>query len=229
MSVWRHTRLPLALLAAAALAMTLPAAAAAQFQPVFEDFRQGGRVDACSFSPGQLGGALDGVPPDIEAYAPNFIDEVNRALESQAACGPSPAPGPDAAGAGADGAATPPGAPGEPRRVEAGPTPEPPALSRRASNEVLAAGADAPVIAGNLSGGGSLPATLIALAAALASTLLGTLAWLLIRARRGGPLAAGPGEEAGSPLGRLPFAGLLSAPVRRWRRRGSRGPRFGRR
>ncbi|MGI8633454.1 MAG: hypothetical protein ACR2NA_13050 [Solirubrobacterales bacterium] len=61
--------------------------AAAQFSQVFDDYRGDQTVSPCRYSAGQLNGALGGVPPDIEAYAPNFVDEVNRALERQGRCG----------------------------------------------------------------------------------------------------------------------------------------------
>lgn len=118
----RRIRRPLVAALACAASLALPASASAQFGQVFGDYRGDQRINGCAYSPGQLQGALGQVPPDIEQYAPNFVDELNRALEARGRGDCSGAAAGAPAGAAADGELAAPG-PGE---VDPGPTPRPP-------------------------------------------------------------------------------------------------------
>src|SRR3954465_166110 len=87
------------LLAVLALAVAAPAAhAASGFDEVFRDYAKDGRIDACKHSAAELQRARDDVPPDIEQYAPDFPDALDRAIEARARgrCDKKskPAPGP---------------------------------------------------------------------------------------------------------------------------------------
>ena len=57
-------------------AMALGAAAPAQAQSVFNDFRQNGTINQCNYTDGQLRQGLNGLPPDIQQYAPGLADQL---------------------------------------------------------------------------------------------------------------------------------------------------------
>ena len=69
----------------AALALVLPAVAAAGSRELYEEYRRGGAIDGCAHGSGELSAALSGVPADIKAYDPGFADALNVALERRAA------------------------------------------------------------------------------------------------------------------------------------------------
>ena len=74
-----------ALLAAlAVLALAAPAALADDFDQVYKDYAQHGRIDPCKHSAAQLQHARKAVPPDIEQYAPDFPDALDAAIEARA-------------------------------------------------------------------------------------------------------------------------------------------------
>lgn len=65
----------------------LPASAPAQgsdFERIFEDYRADGEIDPCKYTDKQLRNAEDQVPPDIEQYAPGFLDALRTARERRA-------------------------------------------------------------------------------------------------------------------------------------------------
>lgn len=62
-------------LALAALTSSLVAAAPASAD-IYDDFRQNGTVDTCSYSEEELQQGLDGLPPDIRQYAPGLADQL---------------------------------------------------------------------------------------------------------------------------------------------------------
>jgi hypothetical protein len=87
---------PLACLLAASLA--LPAAASANdFQDVYREYKRTGTIKPCRFSNGQLRNAERQTPPDVEQYAPSFLDALQTARERSADCAKkqaAPAPTP---------------------------------------------------------------------------------------------------------------------------------------
>lgn len=105
-------------LAAVLAAAPAPAAAASLFQRIFQDYRADQGISACAWTPDQLRRARGQTPPDIEQYAPSFLDALNGALEAHARgdCRKKAAPPP------------PPPPPPEPKRrlADPGPTPTPP-------------------------------------------------------------------------------------------------------
>jgi hypothetical protein len=72
-----------------AASLVLPASAGANdFQKIFGDYKADGQLDGC-YRPDQLHNAGQGIPPDIEQYAPGFGDALSSA---QTQCGSRPAP-----------------------------------------------------------------------------------------------------------------------------------------
>lgn len=83
-------RVVLALLSLALL--TAPAAArAGTFDRIFKEYQRTGRIDPCKYSEGDLKSAQGSVPNDVQAYAPDFPNALQAAIEQRA--GGSCAPG----------------------------------------------------------------------------------------------------------------------------------------
>jgi hypothetical protein len=81
----------LTLTLAAAVALMLPASAAADFQTLYDDYRTDGFIDGCSYSSSELSSGLSDIPADVREYDPGFSDALNAALEQSAAgCGVAP-------------------------------------------------------------------------------------------------------------------------------------------
>src|SRR5712691_9348839 len=81
----------LTLAIAAAALLLLPAAATADFQTLYEDYRADGVIDGCAYSASELGNGLSDIPADIREYDPGFAAAINTALEVAAAgCGKAP-------------------------------------------------------------------------------------------------------------------------------------------
>jgi hypothetical protein len=75
-----------------AIALALPAAASANdFQDVYREYKRTGTIKPCRFSDKQLTGAERQTPPDVEQYAPSFLDALQTARERNADCGKKPA------------------------------------------------------------------------------------------------------------------------------------------
>jgi hypothetical protein len=130
-------RTPVAVLLA--LALVFPAAASANdFQNVYREYKRTGTIKPCRFSDKQLANAEKQTPPDVEQYAPSFLDALQAARERNADCGkkqattPAPAPTPSTP------TAAPPPTPSTPTPVPATstpaatPTPAPPAATQPA-------------------------------------------------------------------------------------------------
>lgn len=157
----RRRRLARAVAVAAcgALVAATPALAGI-FQQIFQDYRKDQRISPCAWTPDQLRQAKGQTPPDIEQYAPSFVDELNAALEAHArgdcrkkAVAPPPVAPPP-----------PPATPGT-VLVDPGPTPVPPPSPTDQ--------ASIPVPPPPLDGGGAGPPwALIALAAMSGLALL---------------------------------------------------------
>jgi len=81
-------------------ALAVPAVASANdFQNVYREYKRTGTIKACRFSDRQLGNAEKQTPPDVEQYAPSFLDALQSARERNGDCGkkaaaPAPAPTP---------------------------------------------------------------------------------------------------------------------------------------
>jgi hypothetical protein len=79
-----------------------PAALANDFQKVYDYYKHHGTIRACQFSESQLKNAERETPPDVEQYAPSFLDALGTAREQSGSCGkakavakaPAPAPPP---------------------------------------------------------------------------------------------------------------------------------------
>jgi hypothetical protein len=91
--VWRN------IAALLVVALALPAAAAANdFQNVYREYKRTGTIKPCHFSDKQLASAERQTPPDVEQYAPSFLDALQNARERSGDCGkkqaaaPAPAP-----------------------------------------------------------------------------------------------------------------------------------------
>jgi hypothetical protein len=94
--------------------MLHPAAAAADLDRLYDEYRSTGVIRGCAYSPAELRRGLAEMPVDIRAYDPGFGDALNAALEQRAACGAIAGlvkGGP----AGADGSAAADGSPGPAR------------------------------------------------------------------------------------------------------------------
>jgi hypothetical protein len=77
------------------LALALPAAASANdFQNVYREYKRTGTIKPCRFSAQQLQNAERETPPDVEQYAPSFLDALQSARERGADCGKKAAPAP---------------------------------------------------------------------------------------------------------------------------------------
>jgi hypothetical protein len=96
----RRPRLHALLACLLAASLALPAAAAANdFQDVYREYKRTGTIKPCRFSNQQLRNAERQTPPDVEQYAPSFLDALQTARERSADCGrkqaaPAPAPTP---------------------------------------------------------------------------------------------------------------------------------------
>ena len=79
----------LRLLGAALIAAMLASAAPAAAGPI-DDYRRSGRINPCNYSPQQLQNGLNGLPPDVQQYAPGLADQLRAGREG---CGGDAAPG----------------------------------------------------------------------------------------------------------------------------------------
>jgi len=135
----------------AGASLVLPAAAAADFQTFYDDYRADGVIDGCAQSPAALSAALGDIPSDVRVYDPGFADAINAALEQAAtACVTAPQ---EAAAEIKDVVITADGSPG-------------PAVPERAVLEVPDSGRDMPLV---------LVALSVLLAGALGAAALLTL------------------------------------------------------
>ncbi|HWH43605.1 MAG TPA: hypothetical protein VNT32_02640 [Thermoleophilaceae bacterium] len=192
------------LLALIALALVPAPASADTFDRIYDDYKADGEIDACRYSDDDLRRAEGQVPPDIDQYAPDFVEQLARARQKRASggCDPKPKPRKEVEAA----PAAP--APAKPRPPGAKPEPviaTPPAPAAPARTVLAARTPDAaiPQTAALPSGGGGAPAALVLLAilaglAALAG--LGALAaWFYGYDLRGTlrPIGASASEAGG--------------------------------
>jgi hypothetical protein len=84
----RRPRLHVLLPCLLAVSLALPAAASANdFQDVYREYKRTGTIKPCHFSNGKLRNAARQTPPDVEQYAPSFLDALQSARERGADCG----------------------------------------------------------------------------------------------------------------------------------------------
>ena len=138
---------------AAALALGSAAPALAQNQ-LYNDYRQDGQVNPCSYSRGEIRKNLRDLPPDVQQYAPGLADQLRRP------CGGAPQSGPVQQ---SPAAAAPTGGPPAPPAARPS-IPSPPAPK---SPVVRAVNATAPPVPAN--SGGSFPGWLVVTLGALAA------------------------------------------------------------
>jgi hypothetical protein len=99
--------------------LAFPATASANdFQNVYREYKRTGTIKPCRFSDKQLANAERQTPPDVEQYAPSFLDALQSARERSGDCGTKPASAPAPAPAPTTPAAAPP--------TPSAPTPAPP-------------------------------------------------------------------------------------------------------
>lgn len=178
-----------------AIVTTFGAAVPASAQDVFNDFRRNGTINPCNYSDGQLQQGLQGLPPDIQQYAPGLADQLAAGREG---CGgasggiqPTGAVPVPSAGGGGPGAPTAP----PPPQIE---VPEPPAPKAKARRRL--ADIDTPTVTTAVATGAETPGWLLPLLAGLS---LGGLLLAGIRVggwsaeRFTGPLRAAFGEAGG--------------------------------
>jgi hypothetical protein len=58
--------------------LALAAAPAWGQNQLFQDYRSDGVINPCDYSRGQLRQGLQGLPPDVQQYAPGFADQLRR-------------------------------------------------------------------------------------------------------------------------------------------------------
>jgi hypothetical protein len=81
----------LATLIIAAVALALPASAAADFQTLYSDYRADGVINGCAYPSSDLSSGLSDIPADVRQYDPGFTAAINAALDQVAAgCGTAP-------------------------------------------------------------------------------------------------------------------------------------------
>jgi hypothetical protein len=184
------------------LVTAAPASAASAFDTLYHAYQNTGTIASCKYSVAELQSAENGVPPDLQQYAPDFAAALQAALQARArgVCG----------GAGnkatvappSSGAATTPKGPAPPSA--AGVTPSPPPSTAAGPSPIVTAAADAP------SGGGSGTGrvALIVVAALMAALAAAAVWWTVAVLRGREPAWAG---SAGHALGevRLRAGGAL--------------------
>jgi hypothetical protein len=75
--------------------LAVPATASANdFQDVYRQYKRTGTIKPCKFSNQQLANAEKQTPPDVEQYAPSFLDALQAARERNADCNKKAAPAP---------------------------------------------------------------------------------------------------------------------------------------
>jgi hypothetical protein len=208
----RCLRTLVALVVAASLLAPAGASASAggDFLAVYKVYKRSGVVDGCTFSAQKLASAKQGVPPDIDTYAPDFPDALDAALErrTSGACAKKAAAAkpaavtpagaaPIAAKTAAPGAVTPPAAAGGAAAgappaaaaeataatgpTGAAPTTTPAPAPEAAASPAAADDAVAAAAARDTGGTDGAPLPLLVLAAALVVALVVALLWALAR------------------------------------------------
>jgi len=152
------------------------AAGPAHAQDPFNDFRRNGTINPCNYSDGQLRQGLQGLPPDIQQYAPGLADQLAAGREGCGGGGGQPTTAvPVPAAPGAPGAPPPAPtltAPAAPKiRIPAPPAPKAKARARLAD-------IDTPTVSTAVATGAKIPAWLLPLLVILA---IGAVLLALVR------------------------------------------------
>lgn len=153
--------------------MALSMAAPALGQSILNDFRRDGTVDPCRYSDGQLRKGVNGLPPDIQQYAPGLADQLSAGREGCGGGGGGGQPAaaaPAATGAGGGG-----GGPAAPGAAPAVKVPAPPAP--KAKDRGKLADVETPTVTGAAAGTGT-PGWLAPLLGALS---LGAILFTVVR------------------------------------------------
>ena len=168
--------IPLLMLAAG---LAFPAAASASdFQQIFGDYKSDGQLDGC-YSPDQLHNAGQGIPPDIEQYAPGFGDALATA-QGRCGSGSAPADEPEEEQSAPISAGTPgPGVPGVERKKTVREPPAPKAAPVVVRTDLLAPTLTPAAASVSSSTPGALIALLVAAGIAVLLALAWTLAWFM--------------------------------------------------
>lgn len=66
--------------------IVVPTAAANDFQDVYAYYKKRGTIRPCQFSENKLRNAQRQTPPDVEQYAPSFLDALATARENASSC-----------------------------------------------------------------------------------------------------------------------------------------------
>ena len=178
--------------------MALFVSAPALAQDILNDFRRNGTINPCQYSDGQLRRGLNGLPPDIQQYAPGLADQLSAGREGCGGGGGGGSAQETAAAGGSGGGGTGAGGGGAaPAAEPAIRVPTPPAPDAKARRRL--ADIDTPTVAGAATGSNT-PGWLAPLLAGLAlAGILFTLArlggWSPERFTR--PLRASLGEASG--------------------------------
>jgi hypothetical protein len=162
---------------ALAAALALPAAADANdFQTVYREFKRTGTVKPCRFSDNQLKNAQQQTPPDVEQYAPSFLDALAAARENGADCKKAGA-APAAAPASTPTPSTPTAAPAQPEPAATVPAATPPAPT--VPVEATVTGVESPSVDGKRKDSAPAAVWLLAGLGALAglAALVAAAAW----------------------------------------------------
>jgi hypothetical protein len=166
-----------------AVALAAPAAAQANdFQNVYREYKRTGTIKPCRFSDRQLANAEKQTPPDVEQYAPSFLDALQTARERNSGCGKKTAAQPAPAAAPSGGTPTPSVPTPVPQPTQPTTTPAPAATPPAPNPPVQphVAGVASPPVA-HPKRDDSAPAAVWLLAVlgalALIAAVLGALAW----------------------------------------------------
>lgn len=183
----RRFRTPLLLVLAVAL--SAPASSHAgpgqDYLDVYGAYKASGAVDGCAFSARKLASAQQGVPPDVETYAPELPGAIDAALRSRTG-GDCDEPAAPAGAAPASGAPTTPA-----------PAPEA-GISPRADDGSVAAAADR---SRGSTAADDAPFPLVALAVLAVAAAIAGLLWALARFVAFDPPWLAAGRHATSEAG----------------------------
>jgi hypothetical protein len=130
-----------------------PVAVANDFQQVYDYYKHHGTVPACRFSENQLRNAEHQTPPDVEQYAPSFLDALASAREQSGNCSkkkaavPVAAPAPTQPTSSAPATAPTPSVPTATPQTTTQPVPPPTTATTPAPTPPASAAAAAPALA----------------------------------------------------------------------------------
>jgi hypothetical protein len=171
-------------LAAAALAAA-PVAVANDFQQVYDYYKHHGTIPACRFSEKQLRNAERQTPPDVEQYAPSFLDSLGSAREGSGNCSkkaatPAAAPAPTPPTSSTPAAAPTPSVPTPTPQTTPQPVATAPTAAAPAPTPPPAAAAAAPAVDAKLAAHeSSAPVAVITLAGLAALAVIAALGALV--------------------------------------------------